>query len=142
MDKIVGIFVFIIIFIVVLFFVVWVMLGGINGFIYGLLVLVIVLIIVCLCVLGLVIFIVIMVGIGKGVERGILIKDVESLEIVKKIDIIVFDKIGIVIEGKLKVSMVVWNNLLENVESIFYSLEKFLEYLFVEVVISYFKDIC
>lgn len=60
-------------------------------------------VIVCLCVFGLVIFMVIMVGIGKGVENNILIKDVESLEFGYKVDVVILDKIGMIIEGYLEV---------------------------------------
>ena len=139
-DKIAGIFVPTIISIAVLSFVVWVMLGGTNGFTHGLLALVTVLIIACPCALGLATPTAIMVGIGKGAERGILIKDAESLETAKKIDTIVLDKTGTVTEGKPKVSTVVWNNLSENAESIFYSLEKLSEHPLAEAVTSYFKD--
>lgn len=67
---------------------------------------IVVLVIVCLCVLGLVIFIVIMVVSGKVVENGILFKGGEVLEKVYYIDIIVFDKIGILIKGKLEVVVI------------------------------------
>lgn len=59
----------------------------------------VVLVIVCFCVFGLVILIVIMVGIGVVVCYGILIKDVEFLEVVYVVISVVFDKIGILIFG-------------------------------------------
>lgn len=139
-DKIAGIFVPTIISIAVLSFVVWVILGGTNGFTHGLLALVTVLIIACPCALGLATPTAIMVGIGKGAEKGILIKDAESLETAKKIDTIVLDKTGTVTEGKPKVSTVVWDNLSENAESIFYSLEKLSEHPLAEAITSYFRD--
>lgn len=91
----------VVIFIVVILVFVWYFVD--NLFIFVLRIFIIVLVIVCLCVLGFVIFIVIMVGIGKGVEYGILIKSGDVLEILYKIIMVVFDKMGIIIEGKLKV---------------------------------------
>lgn len=88
-------------------FVSWWIFGGECGLIYGLIMVVFVFIIVCLCVFGLVMLIVIMVGIGLVVCYGIFIKGGEVLECVYFFDIIVFDKIGMFIEGKFFVMDVV-----------------------------------
>ena len=138
-DKIAGIFVPVIIGIAVLSFVVWMLLDGENGFTHGLLALVTVLIIACPCALGLATPTAIMVGIGKGAERGILIKDAESLEIAKKIDAVVLDKTGTVTEGKPIVSELIWNNRTDNMQSIFYSLEKLSEHPLAEAIVGYLK---
>lgn len=58
---------------------------------------IVVLVIVCLCVFGFVILIVIMIGMGKGVEYGVLIKGGVLFEIFYKVDIVILDKIGIII---------------------------------------------
>ncbi|MCD8181969.1 MAG: heavy metal translocating P-type ATPase [Bacteroides sp.] len=139
-DKIAGIFVPVIIGIAVLSFIVWMLLDGQNGFTHGLLALVTVLIIACPCALGLATPTAIMVGIGKGAERGILIKDAESLEIVKKIDTVVLDKTGTVTEGKPVVSDLIRTTQAEDMQNIFYNLEKLSEHPLAEAVVRYFPD--
>lgn len=101
-DRIFGIFVLIVFGIVVVIFIIWYFVIGMVDGLFE--VVIVVLVIVCFCVFGFVMLIVIMVGIGKGVESGILFKGGEYLECIFKVDIIVFDKIGILIEGKLEVS--------------------------------------
>ncbi|RZL06127.1 MAG: heavy metal translocating P-type ATPase, partial [Pedobacter sp.] len=86
-DKIAGIFVPIVILIAILSLIAWIVLGGDNGFTQGLLALVTVLVIACPCALGLATPTAIMAGVGKGAENGILIKDAESLELSKKVNV-------------------------------------------------------
>ena len=107
-EKIAGIFVPVVISIALISLVAWVVLGGENGFTQGLLAMVTVLVIACPCALGLATPTAIMAGAGKGAENGILIKDAESLELSKKINAVVLDKIGTITEGKPQVVAIAW----------------------------------
>ncbi|MDD3788699.1 MAG: heavy metal translocating P-type ATPase [Petrimonas sp.] len=109
-DKIAGIFVPVVMAIAVLSFIIWLIFGGSNGFVYGLMAMVTVLVIACPCALGLATPTAIMVGIGKGAEEGILIKDAESLESAKQIDVVVLDKTGTITEGRPQVSAMYWSS--------------------------------
>ncbi len=104
-DKISGIFVPIVLVIAVLTAVAWYLSTGniAAAFINA----VAVLVIACPCALGLATPTAIMVGTGLGAERGILIKNGESLEKGKKIDVMIFDKTGTLTVGKPTVTNVV-----------------------------------
>lgn len=107
-DKIASIFVPVVISIAVLTFVVWMIFGGDNALTHALLAFVTVLVIACPCALGLATPTAVMVGIGKGAEQGILIKDAESLEASKNVDMVVLDKTGTITEGKPQVTEEYW----------------------------------
>ena len=107
-DRVAAVFVPTIMGIALLSFILWMMLDSSEGFTHGLLALVTVLIIACPCALGLATPTAIMVGIGKGAERGILIKDAESLETAKKVNVVVLDKTGTVTEGHPVVQHILW----------------------------------
>src|SRR5690554_2264589 len=140
-DKIAGIFVPVVIGIALLSFVVWLLFGGDNGFVYGLLAMVPVLVIACPCALGLATPTAIMVGIGKGAEEGILIKDAESLEMAKQIDVVVLDKTGTITEGKPQVSNITWSlDALPLHRDILYSIEYRSEHPLADAITAELKE--
>jgi Cu+-exporting ATPase len=59
-----------------------------------------VLIIACPCALGLALPAAIMVGAGAGARRGILIRDIDALQMAERIGTVVLDKTGTVTEGR------------------------------------------
>lgn len=108
-DKISAVFVPVVLSISIVSFAVWLIfgipaLGSSLAISYGLLSFVGVLVIACPCALGLATPTAIIVGVGKGAENGILVKDAESLEILSRIDTVVFDKTGTITNGKPEVT--------------------------------------
>ena len=140
-DKIASVFVPTIIGISLIVFVLWLLFDSVNGLTYGLLAMVTVLVIACPCALGLATPTAIMVGVGKGAEKGILIKDAESLEIAKKVNVVVLDKTGTITQGKPIVSDMLWLNDDDSHKDMFYSLEKHSEHPLADAVICYFGNI-
>lgn len=140
-DKIAGIFVPVVIGIAILTFMLWFVLGGDNGVVHGLLAAVTVLVIACPCALGLATPTAIMVGVGKGAENGILIKDAESLELAKKVDVIVLDKTGTITEGRPEVTGFKWLNNDDAASNVLLSIEKQSEHPLAEAVVKYLDGI-
>ena len=52
----------------------------------------------------------IMVGVGRGAEHGVLVKNVEALEVLQRADLLVVDKTGTLTEGKPRVTQIVTTN--------------------------------
>lgn len=100
-DTVSSYFVPIVLILAVLTFVVWYDLGYPKEAFVNMIA---TLIIACPCAMGLATPTAIMVATGKGAEKGILVKDAASLEIAKKVKVVVFDKTGTLTQGKPKVT--------------------------------------
>lgn len=136
-DRIAGIFVPVVIGIALLSLVAWIIWGGGNGFTQGLLALVTVLVIACPCALGLATPTAVMAGVGKGAENGILIKNAESLELAKKIDVVLLDKTGTITEGRPVVTDILWLSENEKDIAALAALENQSEHPLADAVVSY-----
>ncbi|MFT5569793.1 MAG: Cu2+-exporting ATPase, partial [Cyclobacteriaceae bacterium] len=107
-DKISSVFVPTILVIALVSFAAWMLLANEDAFAHGIIAFVTVLVIACPCALGLATPTALMVSIGKAAQNGILIKNAESLEIAKKVDVIVFDKTGTLTRGMPIVQKIHW----------------------------------
>jgi len=90
-------------------FVVWSVWGPEPQLAHGLVNAVAVLIIACPCALGLATPMSIMVATGKAAQNGVLFKNAEAIEIMRKVDMLVVDKTGTLTEGKPRVVSIVAN---------------------------------
>ena len=98
-DRVSAVFVPIVMGLAVLSGLAWYFLGQ-ESWIFSLSITISVLVIACPCALGLATPTAIMVGTGKGAENGVLFKSGQAIEVLEKIDTIVFDKTGTITEGK------------------------------------------
>lgn len=101
-DVVSGYFVPIVIVIAVATFVVWSLVGPEPRMAHALVNAVAVLIIACPCALGLATPMSIMVATGKGATMGVLFRNAEAIEVMRKVDTLVVDKTGTLTEGKPK----------------------------------------
>jgi P-type Cu+ transporter len=108
-DIIAGYFVQIVVSIAIMTFIVWAWVGPEPRFVYALVNAVAVLIIACPCALGLATPVSIMVAMGKGAGGGVLFKNAEAIELMRKVDTLVVDKTGTLTVGKPKLQIVVSN---------------------------------
>jgi len=99
-DQVAGYFVPIVVGISVLTFVIWSLVGPQPRMAHALIAAVAVLIIACPCALGLATPMSIMVAAGKGATMGVLFKNAEAIEFMRKVDTLVVDKTGTLTEGK------------------------------------------
>ncbi len=100
-DRISAVFVPTVIVLALLTLLGWTVLGGDAG--AGFEAAVAVLVIACPCALGLATPVAILVGTGRGADLGILIRSVESIEAVREVTTVVFDKTGTITQGRLTV---------------------------------------
>jgi len=101
-DKVAGYFVPIVVGASILTFIVWALAGPEPRMAHALIAAVSVLIIACPCALGLATPMSIMVATGKGATMGVLFKNAEAIEFMRKVDTLVVDKTGTLTEGKPK----------------------------------------
>ena len=99
-DQVSGWFVPAVVLIAIATFVVWGLVGPPPRMAYALINAVAVLMIACPCALGLATPISIMVAMGRGATMGILFKNAEAIETLRKVDTLVVDKTGTLTEGK------------------------------------------
>ena len=98
-DIVSGYFVPAVVLIAVLTFVIWWQWGPEPSLAFAVINSVAVLIIACPCALGLATPMSIMVGTGRGAMMGVLFKNAEALEVMRKVDTLVVDKTGTLTEG-------------------------------------------
>jgi P-type Cu+ transporter len=101
-DVVAGYFVPVVVGIALLTFIVWGVWGPSPRMAHALINAVAVLIIACPCALGLATPMSIMVATGKGATMGVLFKNAEAVELLRKVDTLVIDKTGTLTEGKPK----------------------------------------
>ena len=101
-DIVAGYFVPIVVGISALTFVIWSLWGPAPRLAHALVNAVAVLIIACPCALGLATPMSIMVAMGRGTSFGVLFKNAEAIELLRKVDTLVVDKTGTLTEGKPK----------------------------------------
>lgn len=107
-DKVSGIFVPVILSIALVTFIGYLLLS--YSLAEALIALVNVLVVACPCALGLATPLAIIVSMGFCAKNGILVKSSEILENVPKVDVVVFDKTGILTYGDLQIANVITTN--------------------------------
>jgi Cu+-exporting ATPase len=112
-DVVSGYFVPTVVIIAVITFVVWSIWGPEPRMAHGLVNAVAVLIIACPCALGLATPMSIMVATGKAAQNGVLFRNAEAIEVMRKVDTLVVDKTGTLTEGKPKLESVVTNGTID-----------------------------
>jgi len=101
-DMVAGWFVPAVLLSAIVTFIIWSVFGPEPRMAHALINAVAVLIIACPCALGLATPMSIMVATGKGATMGILFKNAEAIELLRKVDTLVIDKTGTLTEGKPK----------------------------------------
>jgi Cu+-exporting ATPase len=106
-DVVAGYFVPAVVLTSIVTFIVWSLVGPEPRMAHALVNAVAVLIIACPCALGLATPMSIMVATGKGATMGVLFRNAEAIEVMRKVDTLVVDKTGTLTEGKPKLMSVV-----------------------------------
>jgi Cu+-exporting ATPase len=137
-DVAAGYFVQIVVAVAVITFIVWAWIGPEPRMANALINSVAVLIIACPCALGLATPMSIMVAMGKGATGGVLFKNAEAIEIMKRIDTLVVDKTGTLTVGKPKLVEVIPLDGSDEKSILFYaaSIEKGSEHPLAEAIVK------
>ncbi len=101
-DVVAGYFVPAVVLTSIATFVVWALAGPDPRMAHAIVNAVAVLIIACPCALGLATPMSIMVATGRGATMGVLFKNAEAIEVLRKVDTLIVDKTGTLTEGKPK----------------------------------------
>ena len=105
-DQVAAYFVPTVILTSVVTFIIWALVGPEPPMAYALINAVAVLIIACPCALGLATPMSIMVGTGKAAGVGVLFKDAEAIEVLRRVDTLVVDKTGTLTEGRPRLTSI------------------------------------
>lgn len=105
-DVVAGYFVPTVVGVSVLTFIVWALFGPAPAMAFAIVNAVAVLIIACPCALGLATPMSVMVATGKGAKMGVLFRNAEAIEFLRKVDTLVVDKTGTLTEGQPKLTAV------------------------------------
>jgi len=106
-DQVSAYFVPAVIAVAVLTFLVWSLIGPEPRMAYGLVNSVAVLIIACPCALGLATPMSIMVASGKAAQNGVLFRNAEAIELLRRVNVLVVDKTGTLTEGRPRLRTVI-----------------------------------
>jgi Cu+-exporting ATPase len=106
-DVVSGYFVPAVILVAVITFAVWSLAGPEPRLAHALVNAVAVLIIACPCALGLATPMSIMVATGKGATMGVVFRNAEAIELLRKVDTIIVDKTGTLTEGRPTLTSIV-----------------------------------
>jgi len=141
-DKISSVFVPSVIFIAIATFIYWYFAAG-AGMAFSVSISIAVLIIACPCALGLATPTALMVGIGNAAGKGILIKNAAQLEILHKINAIVFDKTGTITIGKPQLTNIYWQADYDHNDeiAILNAMEKKSAHPLADAIVNYFKEV-
>ena len=106
-DAVSAWFVPLVIAIAIATFLVWMVAGPEPRLVYAIVNAVAVLIIACPCALGLATPMSVMVAAGKGATAGVLFRNAEAIEVMRKVDTLVVDKTGTLTRGKPELASIV-----------------------------------
>jgi Cu+-exporting ATPase len=137
-DIVAAYFVQIVVAVAILTFILWAWIGPEPRMAHAIINAVAVLIIACPCALGLATPMSIMVAMGKGATAGVLFKNAEAIEVMKKIDTLVVDKTGTLTIGKPRLVNVVTSSGFDEKSIIYYgaSIERGSEHPLAAAIVS------